>query len=96
MIEKLNMEELKNDLKIRCLKVTGRKKDLVARVFNAEENDVKSVKTAVEVEAVLKNEHSKKLIVDNRKISDLFKIPHGWQAEEEGMVFWPNFQPHCI
>ena len=30
-IEKLNMEELKNYLKIRGLKVTGRKKELVAR-----------------------------------------------------------------
>ena len=89
MIEKLNMEELKNYLKIRGLKVTGRKKELVARVFNAQENDVKPVKTAVEVEAVLKNEYSKKLVVDDRKIPDPFKIPHGWQAEEEGMVFWP-------
>ena len=67
MIEKLNMEELKNYLKIRGLKLTGRKKELVARVFNAQENDVKPVKTAVEVEAVLKNEYSKKLVVDDRK-----------------------------
>ena len=89
MIEKLNMEELKNYLKIRGLKVTGRKKELVARVFNAQENDVKSVKTVVEVEAVLKNEYSKKLVVDDRKIPDPFKIPHGWQTEEEGIVFWP-------
>ena len=90
MIEKLNMEELKNYLKIRGLKVTGRKKELVARVFNAQENDVKPVKTAVEVEAVLKNEYSKKLVVADRKIPDPFKIPDDWQTEEEGMVFWPN------
>ena len=32
MIEKLNMEELKNYLKIHSLKVTGRKKYIVARV----------------------------------------------------------------
>ena len=50
---------------------------------------MKSVKTAVEVEAVLKNEYSKKLVVDGRKIPDPFKIPHRWQTEEEGMVFWP-------
>ena len=54
MIEKLNMKELKNYLKIRGLKVTERKKELVGRVFNAQENNVKPVKTAVEVEAVLK------------------------------------------
>ena len=77
MIEKLNMEELKNYLKIRGLKVTGRKKELVARVFNSQENEVKPVKTAVEAEAVLKNEYSKKLVVGDRKMPDPFKIPHG-------------------
>ena len=87
MIEKLNMEELENYLKICGLKVIERKKELVARVFNAQENDVKPVKTEVEVEAVLKNEYSKKLVVDDRKIPDPFKIPHGWQAEEE-RIFW--------
>ena len=45
IIEKLNMEEIKNYLKICGLKVTGRKKELVARVFNSQENDVKPVKT---------------------------------------------------
>ena len=58
-------------------------------VFNAQGEDVKPAKTAVEVEAVLKNEKSKKWVVDDRKIPDQFKIPHGWQSEEEGMVFWP-------
>ena len=53
-----------------------------------DENDVKPVKTAVEVEAVLKNEYSKNLVVDDRKIPDPFKIPYGWQTEEEGMVYW--------
>ena len=33
MIEKLNIEELKNYLKVRGLKATGRKKELVTRVF---------------------------------------------------------------
>ena len=86
MIEKLNMEELKNFFKIRGLKVTGRKKELVARVFNAQENDVKPVKTAVEVEAVLKNEYSKKLVVDDRKIPYPFQIPHGWQTRRRNCI----------
>ena len=81
---------MKKYLKIRGLKVKGRKKELVARVFNAQENDVKPVKTVVEVEAFLKNEYSKRLVVDDRKIPDPFKIPHGWQTEEARMVFWPN------
>ena len=67
----------------------SRKKELVARVFNAQENNVKPVKTAVELEAVLKYEYSKKLVVDDRKIPDLFKMPHGWQTEQEEMAFWP-------
>ena len=50
---------------------------------------MKPVKTAVELEAVLKYEYSKKLAVDDRKIPDLFKMPHGWQTEQEEMVFWP-------
>ena len=28
-------------------------------------------------------------MIDDRKIPDPFKITHGWQTEEEGMVFWP-------
>ena len=56
MIEKMNMEELKNYLKIRDLKVTGKKKEVVARVINAQEINVIPVKTAVEVQAVFKNE----------------------------------------
>ena len=44
---------------------------------------MKPVKTAVEVEAVLKNEYSKKLVVDDRQIPDPLKIPHGWQTEEK-------------
>ena len=56
MIEKMNMEELKNYLKIRDLKVTGKKKEVVARVINAQEINVIPVKIAVEVQAVFKNE----------------------------------------
>ena len=59
-------------MKIHGLKVTGRKKEPVARVFNARENGVKPVKVAAEVEAVLKDEYSKKLVVDGRKMPDPF------------------------
>ena len=31
----------------------------------------------------------KKLVLDDRKIPDPFKIPHVWQNEKEGMIFWP-------
>ena len=50
LLEKMKVEELKNYLKIRGLKVTGtKKKELVARVFAASENGVQPVKTAVEI-----------------------------------------------
>ena len=44
---------------------------------------MKPVKTAVEIEAVSKNEYSKKLVVDDRQIPDPFKISYGWQTEEK-------------
>ena len=51
-------------------------------------NNVMPVKTAVEVEEDLKNEYEKKLRVDDRLIPDLFKIPHMWLEEDEGIAFW--------
>ena len=38
--EKIKVEELKNYLEIRGLKVTGTKKELVARVLPASENGI--------------------------------------------------------
>ena len=54
MVSNMNVEELKNYLKLRGLKVTGRKNELVARVFVAIENNVMPNKTTVEVEEDLK------------------------------------------
>ena len=47
LLEKMKVEELKNYLKIRDLKVTGTKKEMVAWVFAASENGVQPVKTVV-------------------------------------------------
>ena len=51
------------------------------------ENNVLPVKTDAEVEEDLKKQYEKKLIVDDRIISDPFKVPHGWLEEDEGMAF---------
>ena len=52
LLEKMKVEELKNYLKLRGLKVTGiKKKELIARVFAASENGVQPVKAAVEIES---------------------------------------------
>ena len=57
LISKMSLEELKNHFRIRGFKVSGRKKELVAREnnFAASENSVKPIKTAVEVEADFKD-----------------------------------------
>ena len=71
------LEELKNYLRIRGLKVNWRQNELVAKVFAASENGVKQIKTAVEVEADLKTEYLAKLKIDDSNIPDLLKILHG-------------------
>ena len=77
LISQMSLEKLKIYLRIRGLKVNGRKNELVARVFASSENGVKSIKTAVKVEADLKTEYLSKLKIDARNIPDPFKLPHG-------------------
>ena len=60
----MKVEELKNYLKQRGLKITGRKVELVARVFCAHENNVELVKTAVEIEGDLRDAYERKLKID--------------------------------
>ena len=77
LIFKMSLEEPKNYLRISGLKVNGSKNVLVTRVFAASENDVKTIKTSVEVEASLKTKYLAKLKNEDRNILDPFKIPHG-------------------
>ena len=72
----MSLEELKNYLRIRGLKLNERNIELVARLFAASENNVKPIKTAVEVEADLKTEYLAKLKLDDRNIPDPFRISH--------------------
>ena len=76
LVAKMHVNELKNYLKVRRLKISGSKNELVARVFSAMKNNVMPVKTAVEAEEDLKKEYEKKLSVDDRLIPDPFKVPH--------------------
>ena len=43
--------------------------------------------TTVEVESDLITDYKNKLKIDDFPICDLFKIPHGWMEEDEGMAF---------
>ena len=89
LLETMEVKGLKNYIKIRDLKVTRTKKELVARVFAASENGVQPVKTVVEIESDLITDYKSKLKIDDFLIPDPFKIPHGWMEEDEGMAFWP-------
>ena len=89
LLEKMKVEGLKNYLKIRCLKGTTTKKELVGQVFADSENGVKPVKTAVEIESDLTTDYKYKLKIDDFRIPDQFKISHWWIEEDEGMAFWP-------
>ena len=42
MINEMKVDELKKCLRLRGLKISGRKVELVARVFSAHENNVKA------------------------------------------------------
>ena len=75
----MKVEELKNYFKIGGLKVTGTKKELVARVFAPSENGIQPVKTAVEIESDLITGYKNKLKIDG------FLIPGG----ERGVISPP-------
>ena len=94
MLSKMKVDELKNFLRLRGLKVSGRKEELVARAFVAIENNVQIVQTAEEVEAVIRKQYLAKLTValsdkDTEEIPDPFKLSEGWISEEEGVKLWP-------
>ena len=55
-MSKMKVQELKIYLRMRSLKVSSRKEELVARVFAASENNVQPIKTAQEVEMEVQNE----------------------------------------
>ena len=84
----MHVNELKNYLIVRRLKISGNKNDLVARVFSAMDNNFMPVKTAAEVKEDLNKEYEKKLRVYDRLIPDPFKVPHGWLEEDEEIGFW--------
>ena len=49
MVSKMKVDELKMYLRLRNLKVSGKKEELVARVFSASEMNIPIVKSAQEV-----------------------------------------------
>ena len=67
LIKSMKVQELKDFLRLRGLKVSGKKAELVARAFVAVENKVATVKTAEEIKC--ENQH--KPVFDDK--SQLFR-----------------------
>jgi len=65
MIETMKVKELTSFLLLRGLKVSGRKKELVARTWCAIEQGIPTQLTAEEVEKEIQNEYGNKLLVDS-------------------------------
>ena len=89
MINKMKVAELKDFLRLRALKVTGKKCELVARAFAAVEFNIPISKTAEEIEGEIADEYKNKLSVDGKTLPDPFVLKTGWKNEEEGICFWP-------
>ena len=89
MVQKMKLDELKMYLRLRDLKVSGKKAELVAQVFAASENHVPVKKTAEEVESDLRNDYQAKLLLDSQVIPDPNHLVSGWLSED-GIYFWPS------
>lgn len=68
MIANMKVEELKEILRLRVLKVHSRKEEIVARVFVAQENNVLLVESVEEVQQVA--EYSNKLVIEGERLPD--------------------------
>ena len=75
MISKMKVEELKDFLRLRGLKV---------------ENNVPLVKTAEEVQQQIIAEYSNKLCINGEQLPDPFKLQDGWVNEQDGVSVWPT------
>ena len=89
MLSKMSVRELNNYLQVRGLNVSGKKEELIARVFVAVDNNVQPIKTTVEVDGDLALCYRNKLNVDGKNIPYPIKIMHGCKDEYEGVIFWP-------
>ena len=84
----MKVQELKDFLRLRGLKVSGKKAELVARAFVAVENKVKTVKTAEEVQEEIRLEYEHKLVFGDESFPDPMTLD-GWLNEEVGISLWP-------
>ena len=72
------------------LTVSGQNEELLARVFLALENNVPVVQMAEAVQQVIAIYYRRKLVLNEQKPADPFKLKHGWSSEQDGIQFWPT------
>ena len=76
-------------LRLWDLKVSGKKAELVARVFAASENNVPLKKTA-EVESDRRDKYQAKLLINSDLLPDPNLLTSGWLNEDDGGIYsWP-------
>eukprot|EP00795_Rhopilema_esculentum_P010005 gene10005-biopygen12686 len=83
LLSGMKVEELKAFLRLRGLKVSGRKEELVARAFVAMENNVPIVLTAEEVEIELAKQYTAKLNVFISDEVGIEEIPDPFKLTED-------------
>ena len=88
LIKGMKVQELKDFLRLRGLKVSGKKAELIARAFVAVENKVKTVKTAEEVQEDIRLEYEHNLVFGGESFPDPMTLD-GWLNEEVGISLWP-------
>ena len=90
IVQKMKVDELKMSLRLLDLKVSGKKAELVNRVFAASENNVSLKKTAEEFESDLRDEYQAKLLINSDLLPDPNHLTSGWLNEEDGGIYsWP-------
>ena len=65
MVSKMKVDDLKKFFCLRSLKVSGKKAELVTRVFATYENNMQPLKSAAAVEIELQEEYQAKLLQGN-------------------------------
>lgn len=86
-VETWNIESLKDYCRKRNFKVTGSKKELVARVYVLYNNGVEEEPTAKEQEISKKKDY-RAIYMQTVAAPDPLKLEK-WLNEKEGMKFWP-------
>ena len=81
---------LKNYCRLRGLKVSGRKEELVARVFVASEMKIQVQPTAEERIATTTTEKARLLeLEDGARLPDPESLKDGWKSEDSSITSWP-------